>query len=81
MDVVLGLGSSGAHYIFISTDSVYMCCLGPGGAAEGLVREEQACRPADEGQRVRLHERDPYQSIYGWFAILDICDLPLSLSA
>ena len=28
-DVVIGIGSAPAHYILISTDSVYMCCLPP----------------------------------------------------
>ena len=71
-DVVIGIGSAPAHYILISSDSVYMCCLPPappgdtaGPGAGGGVREEAAVRPAAAAERARLQARDPYQYAYG----------------
>ena len=54
LDVVLGIGSSGAHYILISSDSVYMCCVPPGDSDASGVREEKGVRPVDQQLRQQV---------------------------
>jgi len=53
------------HYIFISSDSVYMACEPHGRDAASPWREEDARRPAEEKHRKRLKRHNPYQYGYG----------------
>ena len=65
MDAFSGTGLLG-HYIFISTDSVYMCCLPPAkiGQLPGI-QERHAVRPSSKEEFAALQGRDSYQIDYG----------------
>ena len=41
LGVVMAVGNAPVHYIFISTDSVYMCCVPPDGAPPAGIAEHQ----------------------------------------
>eukprot|EP00668_Euglena_longa_P029821 GGOE01037195.1.p1 GENE.GGOE01037195.1~~GGOE01037195.1.p1 ORF type:complete len:375 (-),score=104.96 GGOE01037195.1:99-1181(-) len=62
-DVITTLCDTIGHYIFISTDSVYMACEPPG--HPGPVVEVDAVRPAGRASRRTLRQRDSYQYGYG----------------